>query len=613
MSRDTLAGSVAAPGGLRPWRAWSLGIGLAAAATSAGLGYAALVVGHPAEDAYILYRYAENLAAGHGIAFNAGGPRAEGATDFLWLLLLAAPVRLGADVALAALAWNSLGAGCLAALLARVFLRAGLPTGVRLALAGLSLSVVLSSGAVASYVGFSAMLFSALAVLILAVAVEARGRRCLALPVLGLVLALFRPEGVVLGVAYTVLGVVPARRSGWTRPYLATSAAAALAGLGYFAWRTSYFGLLLPLPLLIKGRGAAAEAAPTLLRGVMESLPGLVHNVGWLGRPEGPLPLLAALAVLVWAARGGGRPLRRLGLGLVPSALLYLLLLVPVQSQNVSWRFQAPIFMALLYALSQSAAWALERGSSLLRWTGLCLVLLAGFAPSLAVGLRAVASIRHLGSDYLDTFAALLGAELGEGDRVALTEAGRIPYWTSARVEDLVGLNSPHTARRPPSLAYLRALDPEVVMFHHAGTLDLRELAAPAAGRPWIEVPAEALGRAPSPRYADLFRRDVASYRDTDVVSARIAAIALARYLAGSADYDVVLVDAEGNGAYYHVYGFRKGPRSVRLRSVLARLLEGGGYLSYLDLKRSPIRFDAAWDRPLPPPPSPGGRPPGSG
>jgi len=45
-----------------------------------------LTLGHPHEDAYILFRYAENLAAGHGIVFNVGGPRAEGATDFLHLL-----------------------------------------------------------------------------------------------------------------------------------------------------------------------------------------------------------------------------------------------------------------------------------------------------------------------------------------------------------------------------------------------------------------------------------------------------------------------------------------------------------------------------------------------
>ena len=41
--------------------------------------------GHPHEDAFILFVYAENMAAGNGIVYFAGGGPAEGATDFLWM------------------------------------------------------------------------------------------------------------------------------------------------------------------------------------------------------------------------------------------------------------------------------------------------------------------------------------------------------------------------------------------------------------------------------------------------------------------------------------------------------------------------------------------------
>ena len=44
----------------------------------------------PQEDAYILYRYSENLAGGHGIVWNVGETPTDGATDFLWMLVLAA-------------------------------------------------------------------------------------------------------------------------------------------------------------------------------------------------------------------------------------------------------------------------------------------------------------------------------------------------------------------------------------------------------------------------------------------------------------------------------------------------------------------------------------------
>jgi len=50
------------------------------------------------DDAYITYRYAKNLAAGHGLVFNIGD-RVEGYSAFLWCLQLAAVSRLGGDIA----------------------------------------------------------------------------------------------------------------------------------------------------------------------------------------------------------------------------------------------------------------------------------------------------------------------------------------------------------------------------------------------------------------------------------------------------------------------------------------------------------------------------------
>jgi hypothetical protein len=76
-------------------------------------GIGQLYTRHPHEDAYILFRYAEHLAAGLGIVYNPGGPPTEGATDFLWLVLLAGLVRAGADVAVAAVWLNALGAALL--------------------------------------------------------------------------------------------------------------------------------------------------------------------------------------------------------------------------------------------------------------------------------------------------------------------------------------------------------------------------------------------------------------------------------------------------------------------------------------------------------------------
>lgn len=47
------------------------------------------------DDSYITFRYAENLAKGHGITFNAGEQPVEGYTNFLWVLVCALFSRLG--------------------------------------------------------------------------------------------------------------------------------------------------------------------------------------------------------------------------------------------------------------------------------------------------------------------------------------------------------------------------------------------------------------------------------------------------------------------------------------------------------------------------------------
>ncbi|MCP4593055.1 MAG: hypothetical protein GY842_20160, partial [bacterium] len=49
-----------------------------------------------AEDAYISFRYARNLVEGAGLVYNLG-ERVEGYTNFLWVLMIAGGMRLGAD------------------------------------------------------------------------------------------------------------------------------------------------------------------------------------------------------------------------------------------------------------------------------------------------------------------------------------------------------------------------------------------------------------------------------------------------------------------------------------------------------------------------------------
>ena len=54
------------------------------------------------DDAYITLRYSRNVAEGVGPTFNATGPRAEGYTTFLWMMILSIPHVVGVDAVVVA-------------------------------------------------------------------------------------------------------------------------------------------------------------------------------------------------------------------------------------------------------------------------------------------------------------------------------------------------------------------------------------------------------------------------------------------------------------------------------------------------------------------------------
>ena len=77
----------------------SIALGLVALAWAAS---AALEQWWTADDAFISFRYAAHLAAGHGLAWNPGDPPLEGFTNLLYTVALAAPaMRLPAILAAA--------------------------------------------------------------------------------------------------------------------------------------------------------------------------------------------------------------------------------------------------------------------------------------------------------------------------------------------------------------------------------------------------------------------------------------------------------------------------------------------------------------------------------
>jgi arabinofuranosyltransferase len=213
------------------------------------------------DDAFITFRYADNLVQGHGLVFNAG-ERVEGYTNFAWTLWTALGLGLGAS----AEAWSAVsGIACFAAALALLARRGWsiarasgiawpLPAAAVLAAVHREWTVFATSGLETS--AFTLLGFAGY-VLVCPVpkrpgdrpadgeaAGEARagGRRLAAAGVVLALASLTRPDGVLFAV---VCGVwLLAGRD--LRGALAFAAGFAVLWLPVTIWRVAYYGDLFP-------------------------------------------------------------------------------------------------------------------------------------------------------------------------------------------------------------------------------------------------------------------------------------------------------------------------------------------------------------------------------
>jgi hypothetical protein len=525
---------------------------------------------HPQDDAYILFGYVRRLVAGEGIVFYAGGPRAEGATDFLWFALLALLHRLGIDIALAAALLNAAGGAALGALLAR-------PIAERQSLFPLLAPAAFAGAAVAAVVGFGSLFYAAAVAWTFAAAVEAweGGPRAAAairgIPLAGLILGLIRPDGVVLGAGFAVVAGLAALREGLVRPFARRALAALVAGAAYFAWRWSYFGLPLPLPLYVKSH-AAREA------GASAALAGWPVVWGWLSHPSGAWPVLSAVLLLLTLGKGTAR-VRSLAVAALPLLLHLGVLCLAHQSQNIAFRFEAPAQATLLVLLALSAARAVEAARSASARAIAVLVALAGAAPGVVLGARQLAF--YEGSHtYVDVFGPRLGEILLPEDKIALgDQAGRIPYWSRARIVDLVGLNTPRTALAPPDTAYLAEIDPDLFLLYAGPSVIDVDGRLAGVKEDLVELPPGSLAASVRPDQRDLYEHGIREYGGSSIPDSACNVIA-ARYIEDSGKYDLFAV--RYTGGFKHVYAIRRGhPREAAVLEALRSSLRPESYRSY--------------------------------
>jgi hypothetical protein len=439
---------------------------------------------HSVDDAFISYRYARNLVEGHGLVFNPG-ERVEGYTNFLWVMLVAPFVALGIDPDLAAKALGlAAGAGLLGGL-ARFGPRPQAAPGVvwiaPLAAASSPALAVWATG------GLETALFAALLLWSAGLAIEAleRKRISAASALLAALAALTRPEGVgvalLLGAMLGLLGRghVPLRRdlTRWWVVFL-------LVYLPYFAWRSSYYGDLLPNTFYAKVGSEPAQ----LLRGLRYVHAFLRESGYWL---------LLPLVGLAWVGRG---PARCVYAGLAGGLTLYV---VGVGGDGLPMhRFLVPILPFLFLLIALGCAGVLTRiGTGRGARIGVALLVLALGVRAAVPAFRG-ASARYVAQDRREVAAwteigRYFAANAPSDASIAVVPAGAVPYFSKLVAIDMLGLNDRTIARRRISglgagqaghekhdVGYVLGRRPTYVLIGAYG-LSSRPLPAGRLVRPW--------------------------------------------------------------------------------------------------------------------------------
>jgi arabinofuranosyltransferase len=401
------------------------------------------------DDAYISYRYAHNLAAGHGLVFNPG-ERVEGFSNLLYVLLLAPAEALVGPAGIYAVSTglNLLFAAIALALLSR-FAHPRLGDRPAGALALLFALCPPLWAAIASGLETPLVLLIQIATWILVErAVEEGGEQgqnrwtVLSLCILAAISVLARADGFVtplLAAGFLVL------RGRWR-----AAGGVALTTLAVFgtltALRLSYYGWPLPNTYYVKVDGSLAQR----------------FESGWVQLLSAALAtgLLFYLAIFGLAAVRGlkGLSLRRLrrsdplpGLPFpVVFAAGWLVYFVYVGGDVFYDRFLLFLFPMGTYLLLQLAE---EIRRPRLVAVLLVLVLVLQLVP--------------LGTDPRFSYRAekydrwvFLGRYLGEkhpGALLAVDGAGKIPYFSGLRTIDMLGLADTHIAHsRAESRGYFR-------------------------------------------------------------------------------------------------------------------------------------------------------------
>lgn len=411
----------------------------------------------PFEDAAMLMRYAAHFSQGYGIVWNIGDPPLDGATDFLFMIVVGLVNAAGVSLEMA-----TRGIALFSHFLTIILIYAGIRYTYNSGIVSAALSTLFFAVGpglflCAAYFGtsFFVLFICATWLIALKIMFVSYSRSTLIFfSLMSLATGLIRPEGVLIAVFMLVAIVLKIgfREARTLLIYFAVTFA--VIGGAFFAWRWDYFGHPLPNPFYKKGGGSL----------YFESLFYSIDNTFGLCFPFLPIFFLGLRSKKL---------LRLTAVFSVPilgSMGMWVLL---SSEMNFGARFQYPIMPIVLmcwypFVINLRKDLKLPKLSDFSFQARLAVVVTAIVVLMGAFEYRVRKSRRiTYAHDGRYDVALMLGQYSDRGYTIATTEAGLLPLYSKWRAIDTWGLNDSWIAHNGGiTQEYLKNNRPDIIAWH---------------------------------------------------------------------------------------------------------------------------------------------------
>jgi len=392
---------------------------------------------HPAEDATILFNYAQNLRETGVISYYPGGPAVDGSTDFLFLLLVSAAMNIVPDAYQAAMLVSGLST-----MLMMFFIFRLLDTKT-LSLQYLALFLVLFSQQIwAAVLGYGTFFFAML--ICWSVLAYWRGKLVM-LCIAGLLAVLARPDALItilpllLHKAFAEKGKPGVKI---TQIFLLFVLPLAL----YIAGRQLYFGRILPLSFDINTDGYNKIWGLFPINSIHHVKGYAIHYI-WPG--------LLGLALFIGKSKFKIQP----GYYVLLISMIVLPMLSYLMIRSDLDHARRYFIIPYLGIVLTTCLLIRNHKSIILTISGSILLIMVVYT-SFNQGL---ASLNHYYNNMFD-----IGKSLGTLPKmkIATSESGILTWKSRYEAIDLWGLNTPELTHHIPTADSFRVWEPDIVVIH---------------------------------------------------------------------------------------------------------------------------------------------------